>query len=48
MTDKQKMKIEMNRVRDILGDVVADLEADEGDLRFFAAAWLSQAIQLHV
>lgn len=47
MTDAAKMRSEMVRVRDFLGQAVADLEADEGDLRFFAAAFLAAAVQLH-
>ncbi|MCV2871588.1 hypothetical protein OEZ71_04695 [Defluviimonas sp. WL0050] len=48
MTDAEIMETEMKRVRDFLGQAVADLEADEGDLRFFSAAFLTAAIQLHV
>jgi len=48
MTNAERMKAEMNRVRDHLGDAIHELEADEGDIRFFSAAILSAAIQLVV
>ena len=47
MTNGERMETEMTRVRDFLGQAVADLEADEGDMRFFAAAFLAAAVQLH-
>lgn len=47
MTAEHLMEIEMHRVRQFLGDAVADLEADGGDLRMFAAAFLAAAVQLH-
>jgi len=47
MTDTEKMKIEADRVRALLADAVAGVEADGGDIRFFNAAFLTVAIQLH-
>lgn len=46
MKNEQKMKIEMQRVSDLLALAVADLEAEGGDIRFFNAAFLVAAIQL--
>ncbi len=49
MTDDQKqMKVEMARVRHFLSESVQDVEAEQGDLRFFSAAFLTAAIQLCV
>lgn len=47
MSTAEMMEIEMGRVRQFLGDAVADLEANGGDLRMFAAALLGAAVQLH-
>lgn len=46
MTDIEKMRIEKQRVADLLEDGVAGVEADDGDIRFFNAAFLVAAIQL--
>lgn len=48
MTDQEKMKHVMTRVRDMLADNVAELEAEGGDVRYFAAAFLTAGMQLHV
>lgn len=47
MSAAEMMEIEMGRVRRVLGEAVAELEADGGDLRMFAAALLAAAVQLH-
>jgi len=46
MKNEQKMKIEKQRVSDLLAQAVTDLEAEGGDIRFFNAAFLIAAIQL--
>ena len=48
MSDYEKMKSEMDRVRDFLSETIKSVECDDGDIRFFAASLLTAAIQLHV
>lgn len=47
MTDEEKMRIERARVSDLLAEAIQSLEAENGDIRFFNAAFLVAAIQLH-
>ncbi|WP_108484343.1 hypothetical protein [Oceaniglobus ichthyenteri] len=47
ITDEEKMKIERARVSDLLAEAIQSLEAENGDIRFFNAAFLVAAIQLH-
>nr|WP_309502348.1 hypothetical protein [uncultured Roseovarius sp.] len=47
MTDEEKMRIERARVCDLLAEAIQSLEAESGDIRFFNAAFLVAAIQLH-
>lgn len=48
MTEEQIMLIEKQRLRDLLADAIADIEAEGGSIRFFAAAFLVEALRLHV
>jgi hypothetical protein len=49
MTELQSIvETEMRRVRDHLSDAIADIESNGGDIRFFSAAILTAAVQLHV
>ncbi|MAC77569.1 MAG: hypothetical protein CML66_05850 [Rhodobacteraceae bacterium] len=41
------LQIETNRVREALGHLLAEVEADGGDIRCFSAALLTAAVQLH-
>lgn len=47
MSLEAALQIETNRVRDALGHLLAEVEADGGDVRCFAAALLTGAIQFH-
>ena len=44
--EKQMMAIEMQRVRTLLAEAIAELEADGGDIRYFTAAFMAAAMQL--
>lgn len=48
MTDKERMEREAERVRCLIGDCVAQIEIEHGDIRMFAAAMLTAAIELHL
>lgn len=48
MNETEQMDTEVERVRAMLGNAVAAVEAENGDLRFFAAALLTAAVQMHV
>ncbi|MGB3316840.1 MAG: hypothetical protein WBB85_20815 [Albidovulum sp.] len=47
MTEQQIMQREIARVRDLLSEAIGEIEADGGNLRFFAASLITAAIQLH-
>ena len=51
MTDETEMtsalRIEADRVRRHLGEMVAEMVAEGGDVRAFSAALLTAAVQLH-
>jgi hypothetical protein len=47
MTDEQEMAIEMQRVRDLLAQGVSAVETEGGNIRYFNAAFLTAAMQLH-
>lgn len=49
MTEDQKTMIaERERVSALLAQAVSDMEQDGGNIRFFSAAFLTAAVQLHV
>ena len=49
MTDEMNsaLRIEADRVRRHLGEMVGEVQAEGGDVRAFAAALLTAAVQLH-
>ena len=47
-SDVEKMKIEKFRVEALLQVAVEGVDECNGDIRFFSAAFLTAAIQLHV
>ncbi|MCF3595468.1 hypothetical protein LZG00_15860 [Rhodobacteraceae bacterium LMO-12] len=47
ISDFRKMQAERERVKDLLGEAIQDLVCEGGDIRFFNAAFLVAAIQLH-
>lgn len=46
MTEQDKMRHEMIRVRDLLAEAIQGVDAEGGDIRFFTAAILTGAVQL--
>jgi hypothetical protein len=48
MTPKAIMQTEAERVSTIMADAVDQIENEGGNLRFFSAAMLTAAIELHV
>jgi hypothetical protein len=46
--DHKAMIVELERVSDLLAQPVSDMEQDDGNIRFFSAAFLTAAVQLHV
>jgi len=46
MTEEQKIAHEFSRVKAMLAEAIQDLEAENGDIRFFNAALVGAAIQL--
>lgn len=47
LLDEQKMATEMRRVRALLDAAVKDCAAQDGDIRFLNAAFMTAAFQLH-
>ena len=50
MTPKQEfaMAREADRVREMLAEAVANIEGDDGNLRYFSAMFLRAAIELQI
>jgi len=48
MTDEQIMATEKARVQEMLAEAIEQIENDGGSVRFFAAAFLVAAFELHV
>ena len=47
MTDRQAMQFEAERVRHMLGDAIAQIEVEGGDVRMFSAALLIAGVEMH-
>lgn len=45
---EEKAHEEKSRVTDFLAETIKSLELDNGDIRFFSAAFLVAAVQLHI